>query len=47
MLEMQIISCTRDFPEMNLNLQDKNTDVNLIQLNERYMKTKILLARPE
>ena len=47
MLKMQTVSCTRDFREMNLNLHDKNTDANLIQLNERCMKTKILLARPE
>ena len=47
MLEMQTVSCTRDYWEMNLNLHNKNTDANLIQLNERRMKTKILLARPE
>ena len=47
MLKMQTVSYTRDFREMNLNLHDKNTDANLIQLNERCMKTKILLARPE
>ena len=47
MLETQTVNCTRDFREMNLNLHDKNTDANLIQLNERCMKTKILLARLE
>ena len=47
MLKMQTVSCKSDFREMNLNLHDKNTDANLIQLNERCMKTKILLAWPE
>ena len=47
MLEMQTVSCTCDFWEMILNLHDKNTDANLIQLNKRCMKTNILLARPE
>ena len=47
MLEMQTVSCTRDFREMNLNLHDKNTDASLIQLNEQCMKTQILLVRPE
>ena len=47
MLKMQTVSCTRDFREMNLKWHDKNTDANLSQLNDRCMKTKILLARPE
>ena len=47
MLEMQTVSCIRDFLEMNLNLHDKNTDANLIHLNEWCIKTEILLARSE
>ena len=49
MLKMQTVSCACDFREMNLNLNlhDKNTDADSIQLNERCMKTKILLVRPK